>query len=62
MTPGHLDGYAPVVALPSCDWCRHPWVAHWSDDGCQAPTGPGETCGCREPPPDQPDPPAPTAA
>ncbi|WP_131784177.1 hypothetical protein [Protofrankia symbiont of Coriaria ruscifolia] len=46
------DGYAPVLVLPVCGWCRHLWVAHRADDGCRASTGRGRVCGCREPPPD----------
>ncbi|SBW29004.1 hypothetical protein FDG2_6308 [Candidatus Protofrankia californiensis] len=49
------DRYAAVFVLPVCVWCRHLWVAHWADDGCQASTGRGRVCGCREPPPDHPD-------
>jgi hypothetical protein len=49
---GHL---APVFPLPLCDSCRHLWAAHWSDTGCQAPTGPDTVCGCPHPPPDDPE-------
>ncbi|WP_322756797.1 hypothetical protein [Frankia sp. Cas3] len=49
------EDYAPVYPLPVCDCCRHLWVAHWADDGCQIPAGRGRVCGCREPPPDHPD-------
>ncbi|WP_322779634.1 hypothetical protein [Frankia sp. Cas4] len=49
------EDYAPVYPLPVCGWCRHLWVAHWADDGCQIPAGRGRVCGCREPPPDRPD-------
>jgi hypothetical protein len=49
---GHL---APVFPLPLCHSCRHLWAAHWSDTGCQAPTGPDTVCGCRQPPPDDPE-------
>jgi|GEM_PF-5091916 len=52
---GDPSRYAPVLALPLCPWCHHLWTAHWSDDGCQAPTGPDQTCGCPQPPPDHPD-------
>jgi len=52
VTSGRL---AAVIPLPVCPWCRHLWVAHWSDTGCQAPTGPATVCGCPEPPPDHPD-------
>jgi hypothetical protein len=47
--------FAPVVALPLCPACRHLWPAHWSDEGCQAPTGPAAVCGCGEIPPDDPE-------
>jgi hypothetical protein len=46
---------AAVVPLPLCDHCRHLWSAHWSDEGCQAPTGPATVCGCPEIPPDDPE-------
>ncbi|KLL10833.1 MULTISPECIES: hypothetical protein [Protofrankia] len=49
------DRYAPVYVLPVCSWCRHLWVAHRGDAGCRAPVGRGRVCGCREPPPDDPD-------
>jgi hypothetical protein len=48
--------YAAVFVLPRCDWCGHPLVAHWSDTGCQTPTGPDSVCGCTEVLPDEPDP------
>ncbi len=49
------EEYAPVYPLPVCDWCRHLWVAHWADEGCQIPAERWRVCGCREPPPDHPD-------
>jgi hypothetical protein len=47
--------FAPVVALPLCPACRHLRAAHWSDEGCQAPTGPDRVCGCGGVPPGDPD-------
>jgi hypothetical protein len=47
--------FAPVVPLPLCPVCRHLWSAHWSDQGCQAPTGPDAVCGCGGIPPDDPE-------